>query len=118
MRTPNEIHPLVGTRILVGRARHQASSLSAGLRSLGASVIEIPFIEIRKPRSFQALDEALKNLKRYDWLILTSVNGVESMWERRRKLRLTRRHFEHLQIAAIGPATKRALVKRGLTVKM
>jgi uroporphyrinogen-III synthase len=118
MRTPNEIHPLAGTRILVGRARKQASSLSAGLRSLGASVVEIPFIEIRKPQSFQPLDDALKNLKRYDWLILTSVNGVEAMWERRRKFRLTRRHFEHLQIAAIGPATKRALVKSGLTVKM
>jgi uroporphyrinogen-III synthase len=118
MRTPNEVHPLAGTRILVGRARHQASSLSAGLRSLGASVVEIPFIEIRKPQSFQPLDDALKNLKSYDWLILTSVNGVEAMWKRRSKFRLTRRHFQHLQIAAIGPATKRALVKNGLTVKM
>ena len=118
MRRPNEVHPLAGTRILVGRARHQANSLSAGLRSLGASVVEIPFIEIRKPQSFQPLDDALKNLKRYDWLILTSVNGVEAMWERRRRFRLTRRHFQHLQIAAIGPATKRALLKSGLKVKM
>lgn len=116
--TPNETRPLAGTRILVGRARHQASSLSAGLRSLGATVVEIPFIEIRNPRSFQPLDGALKNLKTYDWLILTSANGVEAMWDRRRKLRLTRRHFQHLQIAAIGPATKRALAKNGLTVKM
>jgi uroporphyrinogen-III synthase len=118
MRKPNEIHPLAGTRILVGRARHQASRLSAGLRSLGASVIEIPFIEIRKPQSFQSLDDALKNLKTYDWLILTSVNGVEAMGERRRKFRLTRKHFKHLQIAAIGPATKQALLKSGLKVKM
>jgi uroporphyrinogen-III synthase len=118
MRKPNEIHPLAGTRILVGRARHQACRLSAGLRSLGASVIEIPFIEIRKPQSFQPLDDALKNLKRYDWLILTSVNGVQAMWERRRKFRLTRKHFQHLQIAAIGPATKAALLKSGLKVKM
>lgn len=115
---PNEVHPLAGTRILVGRARHQASKLSAGLRSLGASVIEIPFIEIRKPQSFQPLDEALKNLKSYDWLILTSVNGVHAMWERRRKFRLTKKNFKHLQIAAIGPATKAALVKSGLKVKM
>jgi uroporphyrinogen-III synthase len=115
---PNEKHPLAGTRILVGRARHQASLLSDGLRSLGASVIEIPFIEIRKPQSFQPLDDALKNLKRYDWLILTSVNGVNAMWERRRKFRLTRKHFKHLQIAAIGPATKGALLKSGLKVKM
>lgn len=118
MRKPNEVHPLAGTRILVGRARQQASGLSAGLRNLGARVFEIPFIEIRKPQSFQLLDSALKNLKSYDWLILTSVNGVEAMWERRKKFRLTRRHFQHLQIAAIGPATKRALAKSGLTVKM
>jgi uroporphyrinogen-III synthase len=115
---PNEIHPLAGTRILVGRARHQASSLSSGLRRLGASVVEIPFIEIRKPRSFRPIDDALKNLRTYDWLILTSANGVEAMWERKRKLRLTRRHFRHLQIAAIGPATKRTLVRNGLKVSM
>jgi uroporphyrinogen-III synthase len=118
MRKPNENHPLAGTRILVGRARHQAGSLSASLRSLGASVIEIPFIEIRKPQSYRPLDDALKNIKSYDWLILTSANGVEAMWERVRKLRITRRTLKHLQIAAIGPATKKAIVKHGLKVKM
>ena len=55
---------LSGVRVLVGRARHQASALSAGLRELGADVLEIPFIEIRKPRSYKALDSALKNLAR------------------------------------------------------
>ena len=115
---PNEKHPLGGTRILVGRARHQSGSLSASLRSLGASVIEIPFIEIRKPQSYRPLDDALKNIRNYDWLILTSANGVEAMWERIRKLRLTRRTLKHLQIAAIGPATKKAIVKHGLKVKM
>jgi len=115
---PNENHPLAGTRILVGRARHQAGSLSTSLRSLGASVIEIPFIEIRKPQSYQPLDDALKNIRGYDWLILTSANGVEAMWERVRKLRITRRKLKHLQIAAIGPATKKAIVKHGLKVKM
>src|SRR6202142_3600692 len=118
MRKPNETHPLIGTRILVGRARHQAGSLSTSLRSLGASVIEIPFIEIRKPESFAPMDQALKNLNTYDWLILTSANGVEAMWERLRKLRIARRALKHLQIAAIGPATKKAIVKHGLKVKM
>jgi uroporphyrinogen-III synthase len=115
---PNENHPLAGTRILVGRARHQAGSLSASLRSLGASVVEIPFIEIRKPQSYAPLDDALKNIKSYDWLILTSANGVEAMWRRASKLRISRRNLKHLQIAAIGPATKKAIVKHGLKVKM
>ena len=71
--------------MLVGRARHQAGALSAELRKRGADVIEIPFIEIRKPKSFKPLDAALRKLDTYDWLILTSVNGVEAMWERMKR---------------------------------
>jgi len=108
--------PLAGVRVLVGRARHQAGALSAELRQRGASVLEIPFIEIRKPRSFRPLDTALRNLSHYDWLILTSVNGVEAMWERLAKLRLSKRHLAHLKVAAIGPATKKAIEKSGLRV--
>ena len=100
-------------RLLVGRARHQASALSGELRKLGATVLEIPFIEIRAPRSFKPLDSALRNLERYDWLILTSVNGVEAMWERLDKLRLTKKNLNHLRVAAIGPATKKAIEQRG-----
>ena len=118
MPKPNATRPLTGTRILVGRARHQAGSLSSSLRGLGAAVIEIPFIEIRKPQSFAPLDAALKNLSTYDWLILTSANGVEAMWERLRKLRIPRTRLKPLQIAAIGPATKKAIVRHGLKVKM
>ncbi len=107
---------LAGVRVLVGRARHQAGALSRELRKLGATVLEIPFIEIRKPRSFRPLDSALKNLAEYDWLILTSVNGVEAMWERLAKLRLQKTNLKHLRIAAIGPATKKAIEKRGVKV--
>ncbi len=108
--------PLAGTRILVGRARHQASALSSGLRKLGADVLEIPFIEIRNPRSFRPLDSALKNIASYDWLILTSVNGVEAMWKRVKKLGIHPRDLHRLNIAAIGPATKKAIENRGLKV--
>jgi uroporphyrinogen-III synthase len=114
-RKPGE-HPLQGLRVLVGRARHQAGALSADLRKLGAEVLEIPFIEIRKPRSFRPLDTALRNLSTYDWLILTSVNGVDAMWDRFPRLRLTRKSLRHLKIAAIGPATKKAIEKRTIKV--
>jgi len=114
----NTKSPLSGLRILVGRARHQASALSSGLRELGAEVVEIPFIEIRQPRSYQPLDSALKNLHNYDLLILTSVNGVEALWQRLKKLRLTRKHLKHLSVAAIGPATKKAIEKRGVKVNV
>jgi uroporphyrinogen-III synthase len=107
--------PLKGIRILVGRARHQAGALSGELRKRGATVLEIPFIEIRKPRSFKPLDSAMQDLNAYDWLILTSANGVEAMWERLTKLALTA-SFRHLKIAAIGPATKKAIQQRGVKV--
>jgi uroporphyrinogen-III synthase len=105
--------PLSGVRVLVGRARHQASALSSELREQGATVIEIPFIDIRKPRSFKLLDSALRNLPSYDWLILTSVNGVEAMWERLTKLGLAKTKLRQLHIAAIGPATKKAIEQHG-----
>jgi uroporphyrinogen-III synthase len=108
--------PLTGERILIGRAKHQASALSQQVKALGATVLEIPFIEIRKPRSYRPLDEALVNIQNYDWLILTSVNGVEAVWERFRKLRLDVSRLNRLKIAAIGPATKKAIEARGLTV--
>jgi len=110
--------------VLVGRAHHQAGALSGELRKLGAQVIEIPFIEIRNPRSFRPLDSALKNLNTYDWLILTSVNGVEAMWERVEKLGLPIAPVDakastterRLRIAAIGPATRKAIEQRGIRV--
>jgi uroporphyrinogen-III synthase len=109
-------YPLAGLRVLVGRARHQASALSSKLRRLGAEVIEIPFIAIRKPRSFRPLDSALKSLAGYDWLILTSVNGVDAMWDRMKTLRIAPANLTHLRIAAIGPATKKAIEKKKLKV--
>jgi uroporphyrinogen-III synthase len=114
--SPVRQRSLSGLRVLVGRARHQAGALSSELRKLGADVLEIPFIQIRPPRSFKALDAALKNLGTYDWLILTSVNGVDAMWERLTKLRITKKSLKHLKIAAIGPATKKAIEKRSVRV--
>ncbi len=116
MRVEPNSKPLSGVRVLVGRARHQASALSSALRMLGAQVLEIPFIEIRKPRSYKPLDEALQRLNDYDWIILTSVNGVEAVWDRLQKLRINTAQPKHLKIAAIGPATRSAIEKRGFKV--
>ena len=113
-RTRGQAKPLAGVRILVGRARRQASALSVELKTLGAEVIEVPFIEIRPPRSYKPLDLALKCIAKYDWLILTSVNGVETLQARIQKLRVKPADFSHLQIAAIGPATREALDDMGL----
>ncbi len=116
MKSPSTKKPLSGVRVLVGRARHQAGALSAELKKVGADIIEIPFIEIRKPRSYKPLDSALQRIDSYDWLILTSVNGVDAVWERIAKLGLTKSRLKRLQVAAIGPATRKAIEKRGLKV--
>jgi uroporphyrinogen-III synthase len=108
--------PLAGCRILVSRARAQAGALADGLRAVGAEVLEIPFIEIRQPRSFKGLDESLKLVAEYEWLILTSVNGVRAMFERMALLNIPRRVLSHLNIAAIGPATRAAIEREGLKV--
>ena len=83
---------------------------------MGAEVIEIPTIEIKPPSSYKALDAALKNIAKYDWLILTSVNGVEALFARLKKLRIAPEKLAHLQVAAIGPATQREIEKQGLKV--
>jgi len=116
VRKPDAKLPLAGCRVLVSRAKKQAGALSSALRELGCEVIEIPFIQIRPPRSYQPLDSALRKLVDYDWLILTSVNGVEALFERMEKKRLQPSALNRLQIAAIGPATRRAIEQRGLPV--
>ena len=121
----NRAMPLMGVRILVGRARHQAGSLSSALREAGADVLEIPFIQIKPPRSFRPLDRALQSLGTYDWLILTSANGVDALWERldkikppgaRRMLNEVLTDKGKLRIAAIGPATRKSIEKHGCRV--
>jgi len=108
--------PLSGWRILTTRASKQSGGLAAPLREMGAEVVEIPTIEIKPPSSYKALNAALKNISKYDWLILTSVNGVESLFARLKKLRIPSAKLAHLQVAAIGPATQREIEKQGVTV--
>jgi len=108
--------PLEGLRILVGRARHQAGKLSLALEKVGAEVIEIPLIEIRPPKSYRPLDTALRDAAAYDWLVLTSVNGVEALALRLQELKIQSSAFRHLRIAAIGPATAKETAKLGLKV--
>lgn len=108
--------PLAGCRVLVSRAKKQAGALSSALRELGCTVVEIPFIEIRKPTSYRPLDAALRNIAGYDWLILTSVNGVEALFARMQRKKLDTSSLAHLNIAAIGPATRKAIETYGLAV--
>jgi uroporphyrinogen III methyltransferase/synthase len=97
--------------VLVPRARDQASELSARLRSRGAEPLEVPTIEIRPVASTAELDRALQELAagRYDWAVLTSVNGVAAVRGRAEALGEGPAVLAKARVAAVGPATEAAL---------
>lgn len=109
-----ENRPLVGKRIVVTRAREQASNLVENLMEMGADVLECPTIKIVPAEDSSPLDSAIARLKDYDWLVFTSVNGVKYFFENLFSAGLDTRTLGHLRIAAIGPATADMLFKFGL----
>jgi len=112
-----ERRPLFGRRIVVTRARAQAGELSARLEALGAEAVEFPTIEIASPEDFGPLDGAIRELDSFDWLIFTSVNGVEALVERLKFHGLDLRTVSRgAKIAAIGPATAERTEALGLRV--
>jgi len=106
--------PLSGKRILVTRARHQASALTQLLAERGALPIELPAIDIQAVTDTAELDRAISNLKRYHWIIFTSVNGVAAFWQRLHELKLDSRALSMLKVGVIGPATAQALEAKGI----
>jgi uroporphyrinogen III methyltransferase/synthase len=101
--------PLFGKRIVVTRAREQASALSDLLRSRGAEPVEFPVISIAAIEDTTRLDAALRTLERYAWMAVTSVNAVPILAARLDALQLDARAFHATRIAAIGPATAQAI---------
>ena len=97
--------PLAGQRVLVTRPWHQSAVLAGRLAVLGAEVIEAPTVAIEDLTDYTAVDNALRRLADYDWLIVTSANGVDALARRLQHLRLDARALAGLRIAAIGPAT-------------
>ncbi|MFH0939533.1 MAG: uroporphyrinogen-III C-methyltransferase [Planctomycetota bacterium] len=106
--------PLFGKRVLVTRARAQAGSLAESLRELGATAYEFPTIRIL-PAKGQELKQAVKRLARaqYDWLIFTSANGVDAVFDEISRQRLDARAVR-AKVAVIGSATAARLLEKGL----
>lgn len=112
-----EKKPLFGRRILVTRARSQASELVQQIEELGAEAVEFPVIRTQaptKPEALTNLDEALNRLPVFDWIIFTSVNGVEFFFQRLHSNRVDVRTMSNARVAAVGPKTAEALAQRGL----
>ncbi|HEX5164799.1 MAG TPA: uroporphyrinogen-III synthase [Thermomicrobiales bacterium] len=109
--------PLTGQRVLVTRARPQAADLTARLKALGASVVALPAIEI-VPVDPAPLDAALRQISSYDWLVLTSSNGVAAVIQRLDALGLRPSVLNETQVAAIGKATAASLRRYYLSVDL
>lgn len=106
--------PLQGKRIAVTRAREQSATLVEQLRALGALPVECPAIRIAPLSDFARLDAAIDNLASYDWVVFTSVNGVQAVASRMIELGRDISLLAARKLAAIGPATAAQLKERGL----
>jgi uroporphyrinogen-III synthase len=117
---------LKGRRILVTRAEHQAGRLSRELAAHGAEAIEVPAIRILPPKDFATLDQALRHLSTYGWMLVTSANTVNALLARIEELGMVspgsqtwRTMFGPMpKIAAIGPASAKAVRRMGWKVDL
>jgi len=105
---------LFGKTVLVTRAREQASVLTSELEDLGAQCIEAPAIKLVPPENYDELDAAIQRLNTYNWLIFTSVNGVEYFFNRLHEGKRDSRALGHARIAAIGAQTAAKLKNYGI----
>ncbi len=109
-----ERRPLFGRRVLVTRARAQAAALADALEALGAEPVLFPTIRIAPPENAQPLLEAVRDIAFFDWVIFTSVNGVDRFWAALEQVGHDARALGGVQVACIGPATAAACELRGV----
>ncbi|WP_373601217.1 uroporphyrinogen-III C-methyltransferase [Paraclostridium bifermentans] len=109
-----ENKPLFGKNILVTRARTQSSKLVEKIMDLGGNPIEVPTIKIEKIENNLELEKEIENIKEYNYLILTSQNGVNIFFDKLNSMNLDIRALSNLKICAVGPATAKELKSRGI----
>jgi uroporphyrinogen III methyltransferase / synthase len=103
--------PLFGRTILLTRPEHQSQDVSSRFQALGANVLSQPAIEIREPADWAPLDDVLKRLGQFDWLVFSSSNGVQYFMQRLLAIGFDLRRLQTARLAAIGPATLDALAE-------
>ncbi len=108
--------PLFGKRIVVTRAREQSALLREALAARGAQPVALPAIEIHDPESWAQLDDAVRRLQDFDFLLVTSVNGVRKFLARLREAGRDVRDLKGIEIGAIGPATAAEFAAAGIRV--
>jgi uroporphyrinogen III methyltransferase / synthase len=109
-----ERRPLHGVKVVVTRARPQASELSRRLEALGAEPIELPAIRIVPRIDSDELSRAVEAIHTYALVCLTSANGVHLLFEAMAEQGRDARALANAQVAAIGPGTAAALAEHGI----
>ena len=107
--------PLQGKTVLVTRANAQSGVLSDRLQELGATVVEMPTLEIVPPSDLAPLDRAIASLDGFDWLVLASGNAVEAFFTRLQSSGFDSRALHAVSIAVVGRKTAECLSRQGIT---
>jgi uroporphyrinogen III methyltransferase/synthase len=106
--------PLSGKNVLVTRSASQADTFVDLLTAAGATALEMPALEIGPPSSWAEFDQAITHLHTFHWLVLTSSNGVDALFERLAASDRDARALQGLKIAVVGQKTAHALDQRGI----
>ena len=109
------LKPLWGKTILVTRSAGQSSQFKALLEAEGATVIEMPTLVILPPSTWEPLDQAIEHIQSFDWLILTSANGVNFFFKRLFEQGKSLQSLTGIKIAVVGKKTAAILKKQGIT---
>jgi uroporphyrinogen III methyltransferase/synthase len=113
-----DTRPLFGKRILVTRPRDQAAELIALIEAMGAEAIEAPMIRIAPPDDLEPLDAACRQASRFDLIIFSSANAVDSFMQRFLATPFDARELKGVRLCAVGPATSERLARFGLKVDL
>lgn len=113
-----ENKPLFGKRIVITRSRAQSTKMAQRISELGGEPILFPTISIEPPDDLSELDDAISRARDFDWIIFTSVNGVELFFRRFLETTEDIRLLAGPRIGAIGPVTAEAVRKRGIKVDL
>ncbi len=112
-----DLGPLSGKRIVVTRAREQASEFADKLAAKGTEAVVFPTIKlVPPPDDYAALDDAIVKIGAYDWICFASAPAVHAFCARLARANKDARSFPTAKIAAVGPATAEALRSHGLCV--
>lgn len=106
--------PLKNKRVLITRTKTQAKHFAEKISNLGGEPVIIPLISIVSAANEEPLISAMKNIQHFDWLVLTSQNGVDAFFSVFNREHIKNEQIKGLKIAVVGSKTMQAVENIGL----